>query len=139
MINDIIDGLSVALYDRFPSCKIHSEQVKQGLEEPCFFISVITSLEKPLLKDRVQREIELDIHYFTNGDNAERQEVAAELYQLFKYVTLLNGDALRGWDLSHEIVDGVLHFYVTFKPILRAVPAEIVLMDEYKLTERIGG
>lgn len=139
MINDIIDGLSVALYDAFPSCKIYSEQVKQGLQEPCFFIDTVTSLEKPLLKDRVKREIELDIHYFTKGDNAERQRVAADLYQLFKFVTLLNGDTLRGWKLSHEIVDGVLHFYVTFKPILRAVPVEVDLMDDYKLTERIGG
>ena len=139
MVNDIIDGLSVALYDAFPSCKIYSEQIKQGLEEPCFFIEVVSSLEKPLLKDRVQREILFDVLYFTENDNAERHRVASELYQLFKFVPLLNGDLLRGLNLSHDIVDGVLHFRVTFKPILRPVPGDVVKMNEYKLTERIGG
>lgn len=139
MVNDIIDGLSVALYDAFPSCKIYSEQIEQGLEEPCFLISVVSSLEKPLLKDRVQRNILFDVLYFTENDNAEKQEVASELYQLFKFVPLLDGSLLRGCDLSHEVIDGVLHFHVTFKPILRAVPAEVDLMGDYKLTERIGG
>lgn len=139
MINDIIDGLSNAIYSKFPACKIYSERVEQGLEEPCFLITVIESLEKPLLKDRVQRNILFDVLYFTEDGNADRFNVASELYQLFKFVPLLDGSSLRGCDLSHEVIDGVLHFRVTFKPILRAVPAEIDLMSDYKLTERIGG
>lgn len=139
MINRILDGLSNALYTEFPACAIHSEQVKQGLEEPCFIISVINSLEKPLLKDRTQREIQFVIHYFTKGDNSERYDIASRLYQKLAFVNLLNGDVVRGWDLSHEIVDEVLHFYVTFKPIVRPVPGAIDLMDEYELTATVGG
>jgi hypothetical protein len=134
-----MDGLSVALYDAFPSCKIYSEQIEQGLEEPCFLITVISSLEKQLLKDRVQRDIQFDVLYFTKNDNAERQSVASDLYQLFKFVPLLDGSLIKGWNLSHDIVDGVLHFRVTFKPILRPVPEDVVKMHDYKLTERIGG
>ena len=40
------------------------------------------------------------------------------LIECLEYIILLNGRKVRGKELSYEIIDGVLHFYVTYSVIL---------------------
>ena len=42
MINEIIDAISIALDSEFEDgYKIHKDEIKQDLKEPCFFIQLI--------------------------------------------------------------------------------------------------
>ena len=42
MINAIIEAVSVSLNSEFgDGYEIHMEEIEQGLEEPCFFISCV--------------------------------------------------------------------------------------------------
>lgn len=120
MIQDIIDGITNAISE-VKEIEIHLEEVKQGFDKPCFFILPITEKESNLIGDRAKRTLTFDVHYFTNEKDepkADLLEVASFLYPSLRRITLPNGDLLNGFNLHYEIVDGVLHFFVTYKPIV---------------------
>lgn len=117
MVNNLIDGISVKLNEVFGNeIRIYSEPIKQGLKEPCFFIAVLNPTQTPMIGNRYFREYPFDIHYFPSkdGGNQEIQDVASDLFEVLEYITLLNGDLIRGTNMQYEVVDGVLHFFVTY-------------------------
>lgn len=122
MTNDVVNGISVALYENFKDVKIYTDEVPQGTKKPCFFILPLDGFETPLIGDRVQRTMPFVVHYFPKTEkNQELCEVADELYGVLRRIKLLNGDSLNGLKLHHEIDSSILFFYVQFKPILRYV------------------
>ena len=142
MVNEIIDGISVALSDAFGEITIYSESVAQGLQEPCFFILNLTSEEVRLLGKRAQRNIAFDIHYFPKSKVApksECQSVASNLYPFMREVTLLDGSKVLGLGLNHEIVDGVLHFNVEFKPTVVYVGDRTEDMQTLDVNQSVKG
>ena len=69
MLNKIITGISQALDAEFNSEEneeytIYTEDVEQGLEEPCFFIFSLKPSSKQLVGNRYDRKYPFDIHYF---------------------------------------------------------------------------
>ena len=40
--------------------------------------------------------------------------MASDLFETLEYITLLNGDLVRGTNMHYEVIDGVLHFFVTY-------------------------
>lgn len=121
MVNDIVNGISNALYRNFEGVEIYSDRLEQGFKEPCFFILSLLSSEDRLLGDRAKRTLQFDIHYFPKGGNDEIHEVEQNLYGILRRIKLLNGDMLNGLKLHSEVVDGVLHFFVQYVPIIRYV------------------
>ena len=104
--------------------------MKQGLTEPCFFIAVLKPEQTPLLGDRAIWRNPFDIHYFPKepGTNAELYDVATKLMYYLRYITLPDGDMLRGMSISFEAVDGVLHFFVSYNLIVN-IPKELPTME----------
>lgn len=125
MVNDILYGISTTLYDHFAGAQIYTDTVEQGLSEPCFFVMPVAINEQTLLNTRALRTVAFDIHYISKQSRLQLEELAAKLYPLMRRVTLLDGSSLNGFNLHHEIYDGVLHFFVEFKPIVR-YPGETV-------------
>lgn len=137
MTNDIIDGISIKLNEVFgDDYAIYSENVEQGLEEPCFFIQHITNTDSPFVGNRKNRRVNFDIHYFGKS-REDMQAVGDTMLDELEYITLLNGDILRGIDRSYQIIDDVLHFSVTYPVVLIKV-VEKDKMESYKLTQRLG-
>lgn len=127
MVNDIINGISNALYKNFEGVEIYSDRLEQGFKEPCFFILSLISSEDRLLGDRAKRTLQFDIHYFPKGD--EIHEMEQNLYGVLRCIKLLNGDMLNGLKLHSEVVDRVLHFFVQYVPIIRYVGDEPETME----------
>ena len=122
MVNDIVNGISKAIYEEYGAgCKIYTESIKQGFKEPCFFIAVLDSDQARIIGNRYQKTIAVDVHYFpgTKAKNKEMHSVAETLYNILGRITLLNGDMLNGFQLHYETVEEVLHFFVTYKPIMK--------------------
>jgi len=131
MLNDIITGIAKALDTAFgPDYRVHKNDVKQGLTEPCFFIAVLKPGQTPLLGDRAIWHSPFDIHYFPKGPatNAELYDAATKLMYCLRYITLPDGDMLRGMSISYEAVDGVLHFFVTYCMVVN-IPRELPAME----------
>lgn len=116
--NDIIDGVSIKINGLFgDEYTIHTNGVKQGLEMPCFFIKSLPSSKKKLIGNRYENTTNLVIHTMLE-DSEDKEEklnnIADSLYEL-EYITLLNEDILKGYDMKIEISDGVLLFFITYK------------------------
>lgn len=124
MVNNLIDGISIKLNQVFgDDKKIYSETVKQGLKEPCFFIAVLNPSQEKMIKGRYFRQHPFDVHYFPSkdGGNKEIQSVASQLLDGLEYITLANGDLVRGTNMNYEVVDGVLHFFVQYNMYIKKI------------------
>ena len=138
MLNEIITGISQQLNTAFgDGYEIYKNDVEQGLNEPCFFISVIKPELSPLLGSRGIWRNPFDIHYFPKraGSNAELFDVAEKLIYALEFIPMPDGLPLRGTGMSYDIIDGVLHFYVNFNMIVNQ-PREENPMET--LTTNVG-
>lgn len=138
---DIMDGISMALDEAFESAyPIHADKdVIQELEEPCFFIAVLNPSQAPKLMGRYYRTHPFDVLYFpeTEGNNKEMHLIAVRLMEVLEYITLANGDLIRGTGMNYEIIDSVLHFRVNYNLFLRAEPDDITAMETLEYTGNV--
>lgn len=114
--NDIIDGVSIKINDLFgDEYSITTNNVKQGLEVPCFFIKELPSNKRKLIGNRYENELNLVVHAMLEEASLETfNDISDKLYEL-EYITLLNGDILKGYDMKTQISDDVLLFFITYK------------------------
>lgn len=117
MTNDIIKAIAKALNDSFGSeCKVYTEDIPQGFEEPCFSIIPVMSDLYPKLPNRYLNRNKFDIRYFPKEELRKRHEmlsVGEFLFLSLEYINVLD-NLCRGTKMSYEIIDGVLHFFVNY-------------------------
>jgi hypothetical protein len=116
MVGEIIAGVSIKLNQVFgDDYEIYVNEVKQGLQEPCFFIKCLNINQDKVIGNRYFRSQPFDIHYFPERkENSELFIMAEKLFDELEYITLENGDLLRGSKMNIETVDGILHFFVNY-------------------------
>ena len=115
MVNEIKNGITNALFNAFADADIYTDNVEQGIHQPCFFVMLLDNEEEPLLLNRAYRTANFDIHYINDdATNAEREQIASKLYALMRFIDTASGK-VHGVKLRHETVDNILHFFVTFK------------------------
>lgn len=119
MINSIIEAISVSLNAEFgDDYEIHMEEIKQGLKEPCFFISCVKPDNNLFVGKRYERTNLFCIQYFPrpgSGEQRECNDTAEKMYDCLEYITL-DGDTkpIRGSNMNHQVIDGVLNFFVNY-------------------------
>lgn len=123
MINSIMEAISISLNEEFgDSYEIHMEAIKQGLKEPCFFISSLNPTMELFLGKRYFRTNQFCIQYFPETDEKQREcnGVADRMYDCLEYITILGDDKpVMGTKMKHEVVDGVLNFFVNYDCFVR--------------------
>ena len=121
----ILEAIAAALNGEFgEEYTVYAEDVKQGLSEPCFFISCINPSDRQLmgnanrhfLASRYYRENRFCIQYFPLEENNGRQESYDKAERLFGCLEEINadGDIIRGTDMNFEYTDGILSFFVSY-------------------------
>lgn len=126
-INAMRDAVNRVIDEHFPDAEIMGEEIKQGLREPCFFVKLIQGEQTQELGGRYHRSHAFDIHYFAL-DNREAHDVAEKLYEVLRLVEL-NGMLYQGTGMKHEIIDGVLHFFVDYNFNVREIIPEETKMQ----------
>lgn len=114
MINDIIDGISLALSKEFPETEIYTENVEQGLNEPCFLITLVKPENDHFINNKYKQKHLFSVQYFPEGGRNEINEVLGRLYFVLEEVTDLEGKTFRGSKMNADPVDNVLHFFVHY-------------------------
>lgn len=143
MINKIITGISQALDAEFNTEEnqeytIYTEDVEQGLEEPCFFIFSLKPSNRQLVGNRYERKYPFDIHYFPKDESNYNNEINEVTERLFTALEYIEVDGLvRGTNMNAEIVDNVLHFFVDFNMIVKKVIPKDPYMEELELMEEV--
>jgi hypothetical protein len=117
MLDKIIDVISEKLNEAFgEDFKIYTEEVKQGLTEPCFFIQLVTPTNTQVLGKRYFRQNLFDIQYFPQSKNEPKAEclrVQDDLFLALEYINV-GEDLQRGEKMRGEFADGVLNFFVEY-------------------------
>lgn len=134
MTTYIKDGIADKLSAAFSGVQVFTEDVQQGFSEPCFFISLITVSTAPDMNNRYRRNYLMNIKYFpsvSNNSNQEMEAVEEKLYQVLEYIEV-DGDLVRGFDMSAEKVDGVLVYTIRY-PVRVYTPQEKPIMEEVKV------
>lgn len=132
MIQSIIEGISGAIYEEFGGeFAIYSEDVKQGLKEPCFIISCVRTGHIPEMRRGYTQNNLFWVQYIPQENGREKAECCAaaeRLERCLEYITV-GGDLVRGVDIHHETTDGVLTFSVTYKVRIKEC-SELPEMEE---------
>ncbi len=117
IVNSIIDAICITINNDFgDDYTIYTESIKQGFEEPCFFIHNFSATNNLFLGNRYFRESMFCINYFPleiNKKNKECHDIAERLYECLEWLDV-GDNLLRGIGLKHDILDGVLNFYVNY-------------------------
>lgn len=123
MINSIIEAISISLNEEFgDGYETHMEEIKQGLKEPCFFITCLNPTTELFLGKRYFRTNQFCIQYFpeTNEKQRECNGVAERMLQCLEYITIYGEDkSIMGTKMKYEVVDGVLNFFVNYDCFIR--------------------
>jgi hypothetical protein len=132
VIQEIIDGIVAALRTAFPEVtRIYTEQVKQGLKEPCFILQLVNPTSEQFLGNRHYRTNLFSVQYIPQSKTnvkAECYDVNDRLFQALEYITV-GGDLQRGTDMRGEYFNGVLTFFVNFNMFVQFNP-ELDPMEE---------
>ena len=142
MINKIIDGISIALNAEFgDNYKIHTESVKQGLKEPCFFIVCLNPTNNQFMGNRYFRQNQFDIHYHPKSTDEKQQECMDVEERLFDCLELIRIDdgLQKGTQMHGEMVDGVLHFFVNYDMFVYKIKNQTDPMASMGLETKMKG
>lgn len=113
-VNNVLSAVSQALEAEFEGYEVYLDDVRQGLAPPCFTVTCGSSL-KQILGKRFRRDFDIKVHFFPSGENEHIECADAEerLFTALRYIEV-DGDLLRGEDMSRNYSDGVLTFSVRF-------------------------
>ena len=138
MINSIIAGISNALYQNL-GYENHMEEIKQGLDGPCFFISCINPTIQTYPGKRYFRKNQFVIQYFPESENYQKEcfEVAEKMLWCLEVIETPEG-SIRGTKMNHQIIDGVLNFFVNYDCFMRKVE-QTTTMGELKAHTNVKG
>lgn len=130
-VNDVRRAVMSALAARFPDTRVYGEKSAQGFVTPAFFVFMFPVYHTQELGRRYLRRHSFDVHYFPTGDyeNDEMHDVAEQLYDVLEIINA-NGKPIRGTAMRHEIVDGVLHFFVDYSFHVRRELPEVPKMAD---------
>ena len=131
MIAEIIEAISVALNSEFgDDYEIHTEEIRQGLTEPCFFITCLNPSLKPLAGNRYQCTNQFCINYFPESEEKQQEcnAVGERMIWCLEYITK-DGDSkpIRGTKMNYEVIDGVLNFFVNYDCIVTKTESQTAM------------
>lgn len=137
MINKITDGICEAIYKEFgDNYEIYTEEVEQGLKEPCFSIICINPTHELFRQNRYFKQHQFCIHYFpsTEEKRTECFDVLDRLYNCLEYIEIkeeTDTSKTRGSDMHGEYNDGILNFFINYNMFMNQNEEEIK-MDNYE-------
>lgn len=137
MISKIVDGICEALNEEFGEAyEIYTEDVRQGLREPCFSVKLLEPTSGRFLGKRYYTTNHFCVHYFSKSQTAANDECYDVLERLFGCLEYINvgGDLTAGTAMSGEVADGVLSFFVNYNMFLLDVSEEQINMETVEQT-----
>ena len=115
-IKELIDAIAEALFQEFGTgYEIYTEQVEQGLTEPCFLIRCLNPTKNVYLGRCYKRTNQFSIQYIPSTAEAyeECASVLERLFECLSYV-ILSEKPVHGRELQGQVTDGILNFTVNY-------------------------
>jgi len=129
-INDVRYAVHAALDAMFPDIPISGEEIKQNLDPPRFFVRLLEPAHTQELGRRYRRDHPFVVRYFApERANADMYDMAEQLTTALKWITV-SGRPCPGQDMRFQIVDEVLHFFVSYTFLVWEEEPEAPMMQE---------
>lgn len=140
-IGEIIKGIAIKLDSHFENVEIYTENVPQGLNTPCFFISCINHNTDLLLNETKIKETTFDITYMatenTSTPNAELDKVLGVISDGLLSITALD-KTFKARNVEIQKFDKELHFIVSYN-FIRLADKENSYMENLKKEVKANG
>ena len=142
MGNDLITGVMTRLRDTFgEDTTVYFDEVKQELNEPCFFVRTLEVSQELVVRNRYWRVYHLDIEYHPEDRQQTAREiadVANAMLMAMEYIHI--GENLtRGTNIRYEVQDKVLHFFVDYDFFVFKVLEKEEYMETLTQTQYVKG
>jgi len=117
-LNNIVFSISKSIYDEFGEryC-IYSEEVKQGISLPCFFIIPIKYSQSAITSNYIKMINEFDIQFLPeqnlNTKNKDIITVCSKIIKCLKYIDI-DGKLFKGTNIYSYLKDDTLHLSVNY-------------------------
>lgn len=124
---------TLALHYPNPEYTLYKNKPQKGMKTPCFFIEQIEPKLRKKSSDRYNLSSLMTIRL--HNDNASRTDLDSVGFNLMDIFTTLyvEGEALcHGKDIKYKVIDGVLHFFVTYS-LTVIKPKKSIKMEELDL------
>lgn len=118
MVNSVLDGITVALYDVFgDGYHYYIENIEQNLQRPCFTVDVLNPQRRSRNAVIYDRTVPCVIHCFTENKITTKHELYAtgeEVMSAIEYITV-SQRLLRAENVSFQLTGDVLQVFATYK------------------------
>lgn len=136
MLNDILDAVTRRLDALFgEGYEIYTDEVKQGLKEPCLFVQFLEPSEKQVIGQRYYCQTDVCIQYFPGNAKKimwELNQVSDILMDGMEHITLADGSLLRGTGMSArpDMEQQVLSFFVSYNLFVLKIKEQEETMED---------
>jgi hypothetical protein len=136
-INDVRYAVNAVLDAAFPNIPIAGEEIKQNLDPPRFFVRLLEPAHSQELGQRYRRDLPFVVRYFSpERVNDDMYDMAEQLTAALKWITI-GARQWPGQGMRFQIVDEVLHFFVTYSLLLWEQPPSDPQMQTLEQEENI--
>jgi len=113
-VNDVRYAVRTALDAMFPDIPVLDEELVETPAPPSFLVRLLKSVHTQELSNRYRRDYSFVVRYYSTERTSEAMyNMAEQLTSVLKWITI-GGQKYSGRGMYFEIVDEVLHFYVTY-------------------------
>nr|DAN82092.1 MAG TPA: tail completion protein [Caudoviricetes sp.] len=114
-VSMVLDAITVALDKISPNANIYIDKVEQGLEDGDILVRLINIEYMRRSTRDFQRVVPVfDIIYFPKAGNKDCMAMGDTLSNRLAVIELSTKDIVRAITKSFEIIDGLLHFKVSY-------------------------
>lgn len=134
-------GVAGRLKEAFPECKIYTtDDVKQGIEEPCFFIADVDYADEKVVGNRYQMFYTIDIHFFpspnTGNKYSDIRRMRTAISDAIEYIKVLDPNTMDAFQMTgtgrrSDDVDGVLHTFVSYNTFFMKPAPALPIMESF--------
>ena len=117
MVNRIYSAIAKKLEELFGEHLIFFDHLPQTFNGPCFWVRLLKTEQNQLLYNRYKVTLDFDIMMYPSNDEEfieELNSVGTELLHGIEYIVTEDGNYLRGTNISYEVQDDVLHFFISY-------------------------
>ena len=135
MINKLTKAICIAINEEFgDGYRIYTDEVKQDLQEPCFFVLCANTENRLFFNKRYLMRNMFCIQYFPESEEAGNAECMSAAQRLFSCLEWINmdGDLTMGTVMKSEFSDGILLFFVNYDFFVYKTADKIPAMADVK-------
>lgn len=133
MINQIINGIAIAIHGQFPDANIYTDTIEQDLIEPAFYIHNINVDQSNLIAGRTKQSMPFEVVHFPLNGITDINTTQPVLLSYLRQITLESGQKLNGYNIKGQTIDGVLHVFADYDIVVKFIETQPESMGEIEI------